>query len=56
MSYHRILFRKDQKSEPFCGKIDRFDRFMTSEGTETLVFAFTSKTGQSLTHTRDRIF
>ena len=33
-----------------------FDRFMTSEGTETLILAFTSKTGQSVEHTRHRIF
>ena len=31
-----------------------FDRLMTSEGTETL--AFTSKTGQSVAHTKHRIF
>ena len=35
-----------------------FDRFtcMTPEGTETLIFVFTSKTGQSVAHTRHRIF
>ena len=29
---------------------------MASEGTETLILAFTSKTGQSVAHTRHRIF
>ena len=53
---HIIATRKDQKSEAFYGKIDRFDRFMTSEGTETLIFGLTSKTGQSVVHTRHRIF
>ena len=35
-----------------------FDRFMASECTETLIFAFsvTSKTGQSVKRTRHRIF
>ena len=33
-----------------------FDRFMTSEGNETLILAYTSKTGQSVAHTRHRIF
>ena len=33
-----------------------FDRFMTSEGTETMILAFTSETGQSVAHTRHRIF
>ena len=33
-----------------------FDRFMTSEDTKTLILAFTSKTGQSVEHTRRRIF
>ena len=33
-----------------------FDRFMTSEDTKTLILAFTSKTGQSVEHTRFRIF
>ena len=40
-------------SEIFCGKIDRF---MTSEGTKTLILAFTSKTGQFVEHTRHRVF
>ena len=30
-------------------------RFMTSEGTETLILAFTSKTGQSVAHNRHGI-
>ena len=29
-----------------------FDKFMMSEGTETLILAFTSKTGQSVEHNR----
>ena len=33
-----------------------FGRFMTSEGTETLILAFTSKTGQSVAHNSHRIF
>ena len=33
-----------------------FGRFMTSEGTETLNLAFTSKIGQSVAHNRHGIF
>ena len=33
-----------------------FGRFMTSEGTERLILAFTSKTGQSVAHNRHGIF
>ena len=33
-----------------------FGRFMTPEYTETLIFAFTSKTGQSVAQHRNRIF
>ena len=33
-----------------------FAQFMTSEGTKKLIFAFTSKTGQSVAHNRHRIF
>ena len=33
-----------------------FDQFMTSEGTKTLILAFTSKTGQPVEHTRHRIY
>ena len=29
---------------------------MTSEGTKTLIFTFTSKTGRSVSHNRHRIF
>ena len=29
-----------------------FDRFLTSEGTKTLILAFTSKPGQPVEHTR----
>ena len=32
-----------------------FDRFMTSEGTDMLILAFTSKTGQSVARYTDRI-
>ena len=37
-------------------KLVGFDRFMTSEGSETLILAFTSKTGKPVAHTRHRIF
>ena len=33
-----------------------FDRFMTSEGTDTLISAFTSKTGQSVARYTHRFF
>ena len=33
-----------------------FDRFMTLEGTKTLILAFTSKTRKPVDHTRHRIF
>ena len=33
-----------------------FGRFMTPERSETLILAFTSKTGQSVAHNRHRIF
>ena len=33
-----------------------FDRFMTSEGTDTLILAFTSKAGQSVARYTHRIF
>ena len=33
-----------------------FDRFMTSESTKSSSLAFTSKTRQSVEHTRHRIF
>ena len=33
-----------------------FDRFMTSEGTDTLILAFTSKTGQSVARYTHRFF
>ena len=33
-----------------------FGRFMTLEGTETLILAFTSKTGQSIAHNRHKLF
>ena len=43
----------DHKSESICAIIDRF---MTSEGTDTLIFAFTSKTGQSVACYTHRFF
>ena len=46
----------DHKSESICAIIDRFDRFMTPEGTDALILAFTSKTGQSVAHFTHRIF
>ena len=33
-----------------------FDRFMTSEGSDTLILSFTSKTGQSVAQNRQKIF
>ena len=33
-----------------------FGRFITSESTETLILAFTSKTGQSVAHNRHGFF
>ena len=33
-----------------------FVRFMAPEGTETLILACTSKTGQAVAHNRQRIF
>ena len=33
-----------------------FDRFMTSEGTDALILAFTSKTGQSVARYTHQIF
>ena len=33
-----------------------FGRFMTPEGTEKLILAFTSKKGQSVAHNKHRIF
>ena len=33
-----------------------FGRFMTPEGTETLILAFISNTGQSVAHNRHKIF
>ena len=33
-----------------------FGRFMTSEGTKTLILAFISKTGQSIAHNRHEKF
>ena len=50
-------FWKGQKLDAFCGKVDRFlGRFVTSEGTKTLILAFISKTGQSVELIRHRIF
>ena len=43
----------DDKSESVCAIIDRF---MTSEGTDTLILAFTSKTGQSVAHNSQNFF
>ena len=34
----------------------RFGRFMTLEGTETLILTFTSKTGQPVAHNRHIVF
>ena len=37
-------------------KTNGFERFMTSECTKTLILAFISKTGQSVAHTRHKLF
>ena len=37
-------------------KLVAFGRFMTPEGSETLILALTSKTGQSVAHNRHNIF
>ena len=46
----------DHKSESICAIIDRFDRFITSEGTDALSLAFTSKTGQSVARYTHRFY
>ena len=43
----------DHKSKKVCSLIDRF---MTSEGSDTLILPFTSKTGQSIEQNRQKIF
>ena len=65
---HIILKRILQflaQSSPFPGMSSRdrfalnsfdFGRFITSEGTKTLILAFNSKTGQSVAHSRHGIF
>ena len=46
-------FWMDHKSKQVCSLIDRF---MTSEGSYTLILPFTSKTGQSVAQNRQKIF
>ena len=46
----------DHKSESICAKSIDFDRFMTSEGTDAFILAFTSKTGQYVARYTHRIF
>ena len=46
----------EHMSESICAIIDDFDRFMTSEGTDTLILAVTSKTGQSVARYTHQIF
>ena len=45
-------------SEAFYGEIQSndFARFMTPEGTKTLILAFSSKMGQPVEYTRHKIF
>ena len=42
----------DHKSKNVCSLIDRF---MTAEGSDTLILPFTSKTGQSVAQNRQKI-
>ena len=57
LSPNLILATERTKSRNrFVLKLVNFGPFMTPEGTETLILAFTSKTGQSVAHNRHRIF
>ena len=49
-------FWMDHKSKQIFSLIDRFDRFMTSEGSYTLILPFTSKTGQYVAQNRQKLF
>ena len=51
LASERIKSRKH-----FVVKSIDFDRFMSSEGTKRLILVLTSKTGNSVEHTRHRIF
>ena len=57
LSSNLVLATETTKSTScFVLKSIEFGRFMTSEGTETLILAFTSKTKQSVAYNRQRIF
>ena len=47
-----VATERTESRDRFMLKSVDFGRFMTSEGTETLILAFTSKTGQSVAHNR----
>ena len=56
-SSNLVLATESSKSmDRFVLKSVGFCRFMTSEGTETLILAFTSKTGKSIAHNRQEYF
>ena len=56
LSLSLIILETTKSRKHSMVKSSGFDRFMTSEGTETLILAITSKTGRSVAHTRHRIF
>ena len=59
ISSHLVLALERTKSRNHSTCIVKsigFDQLMASKDTETLILAFTSKTGQSVAHTRHRIF
>ena len=57
ISSHLVLALERTKSRKHCMvKTYCFDRFMMSELAETLILAFTSKTGQSVAHIRHKLF
>ena len=53
LSDYQVLFLL--LNEPQIEK-SLFDRFMTPEGSDTLILPFTSKTGQSVAQNRQKIF
>ena len=57
LSSNLVLTTERTKSrDRLVSKLVEFGRFMTSEGTETLILAFASKTGQSVAQNRHGIF
>ena len=51
-----VLASGQEIKNKFAVKSIDFDRFMTSEGSETLILPFTSKTGQSVAQNKQKIF